>query len=95
MPEFDENSGEDTDELWGLWDGQCQACDCLGRVNDLLLCEDCAAMLDRDLIRQRDWAYSAMAFGVPPEHREELRRQIIAQFGEEIELIAAPEETRK
>ena len=51
MYESDENG----DELWGEWDGQCQACDCWGRVNDLMLCENCAAMLERDLIRQRDW----------------------------------------
>jgi hypothetical protein len=71
-----------SDELWGVWDGQCQACDLFGRVNDLGLCEDCATKLERDLIRQRDWDYSALAFGLPSEAREELRRQVIAQYGE-------------
>ena len=83
------------DELWGAWDGQCQACDSFGRVNDLSLCEDCDAMLDRDLIRLRDWEYSATAFCVSPEHLENLRRQVIAQFGEALELIAPPEEVEK
>jgi len=91
VSEFD----EDLDELWGMWDGQCQACDRFGRVNDLSLCENCDAMLDRDLIHQRDWEYSATAFCVPPEHREELRRQVIAQFGEALELIAPPGEVEK
>jgi hypothetical protein len=56
MVDFDESSEE-----WGLWDGQCQACQACGRVNDLSLCEDCAGMLDRDLIRQRAWEYSMKA----------------------------------
>ena len=83
MPPFDEN----TDASWGFWDGQCQACDRYGPVNDLSLCEDCAGKLERDLIRQRDWDYSASAFGLPPEAREALRRQVIAEFGEALELI--------
>ena len=91
MSEFDENG----DELWGLWDGQCQACDCWARVNDLILCENCAAMLERDLIRQRDWDYAASAFGIPAEAREELRRQVIAQFGKALEIIVPPGKARK
>ena len=91
MSELDENS----DEVWGIWDGQCQACDLFGPVNDLSLCEDCAGKLERDLIRQRDWDYSASAFGLPPEAREEMRRQVIAEFGEALELIAPSEDTQK
>jgi hypothetical protein len=91
MPPFDEN----TDASWGIWDGQCQACDRYGPVNDLSLCEDCAGKLERDLIRQRDWDYSASAFGLPPEAREALRRQVIAEFGEALELIAPPEEAEQ
>ena len=86
---------EDTDEPWGIWDGKCQACDCYGPVNDLSLCEDCAGKLERDLIRQRDWDYSVSAFGLPPEAREELRREVIAKFGEALELIAPPEKAQK
>jgi hypothetical protein len=86
---------EDTDESWGIWDGKCQACDGYGRVNDLSLCEDCAGKLERDLIRQRDWDYSASAFGLPSEAQEELRRQVIAKFGEALELIALPEKVQK
>jgi hypothetical protein len=55
------------------------------------LCEECAGKLERDLIRQREWDYSASAFGLPPEAREELRRLVIAEFGEALELIAAEE----
>ena len=91
MSDFDKNDNT----LWGIWDGQCQACDCYGRVNDLSLCENCATKLERDLIRQRDWDYSVSAFGLSSEDREELRRQVIAQFGHALELIAPPEKTRK
>jgi len=84
MSEFE----EDLEESFGLWEGQCQACDAWGPVDDLMLCETCATRLERDLIRQRDWEYSATAFGLSPEAREELRRQVVAQFGEALELIA-------
>jgi hypothetical protein len=50
MSEFD----EDMEEPFGLWEGQCQACDMWGLVNDLMPCEDCTAKLERDLIRQRE-----------------------------------------
>ena len=81
MVDFDE------DEEWGLWDGQCQACDMYGRVNDMMLCESCADMLDRDLIRQRAWDYSASTWALSNEAREELRRKVIAEYGEKLELI--------
>jgi hypothetical protein len=84
MPELD----EEIEEPFGLWEGQCQACDMWGPVDDLMLCEVCTARLERDLIRQRDWEYSASAFGLSPEAREELRRQVVAEFGEALELIA-------
>ena len=86
MTNCDENN-----EAWGLWDGQCQACEAYGRVNDLSLCEDCAGMLDRDLIRQRAWEHSMEAWALPDEAREELRRQVIAAYGEELELIVDDE----
>ena len=73
---------------FGLWEGKCYGCDIYTRVNDLQLCEDCDAKLDRDLIRQRDWAYSASAFGVPPENLEELRNAVIEKHGAQLELIA-------
>jgi hypothetical protein len=89
------------EEPFGLWQGQCQACETWGPVNDLMLCEECAAMsrlrgtmLERDLIRQRDWEYSATAFGLSPEACEELRRQVVRQFGEALELIAPPTKPR-
>lgn len=82
---------EDGDSPWGF-EGQCQACDAWGRVDDLGLCDDCAPKFERDLIRQRAWDYSAMAFGVSPDDREKLRQQVIAQFGADLELIAPPGE---
>jgi hypothetical protein len=47
------------EELFGMWDGQCQACEMWGRVNDLGLCEECDGKIQRDLIRARDWDYVA------------------------------------
>lgn len=79
---------EDNDMSFGLWDGICQACDAHARVNDISLCESCDAKMDRDLIRKRDWDYSASAFGCPVEKREELRRHIIDHYGAALELLA-------
>jgi hypothetical protein len=71
-----------------FYEGECQGCDIFTRVDDVGLCEECAAKLDRDLIRQRDWKYSKVAYGVPPEKREELRRKVIQQYGKDLELIS-------
>ena len=73
---------------FGLWNSQCYGCDAYASVNDLGLCEDCDAKLDRDLIRQREWAYSASAFCVPHEKLEQLRTAVIQKYGEQLELIA-------
>lgn len=81
---FEEETWESS---WG-YDGQCLGCDIWSRVDDLGLCDDCRAKLERDLIRQRDWDYSATAFGVAAEDREKLRQQVIVQFGAALELIA-------
>ena len=78
----------ETDELWGIYEWECQGCDLFGRVNDLLLCQECAVKLERDLIRQRDWAYSAIANGLSSEEQEELHRRVIKQYGETLEFIA-------
>lgn len=78
----------DDDMEFGLYDGQCVACDAYTRVNDLSLCEECDAKFDRDLIRKREWDYSATAFGCPVEKREELRDYIIAEYGEALEILA-------
>ena len=86
----------DDDPDFGIYDGICQGCDALVKVNDIGMCEDCAAKLDRDLIRKRDWEYSAFAFGCPVDKREELREHIIARYGERLEILAAePPPTRK
>jgi hypothetical protein len=91
MFEFD----KEADELWGWYDGQCYACDLYGPVDDLGLCKECSAKLERDLIRQRDWDYSAAAFGLSDADREKLRRQVIRQHGRKLELIAPSEKPRK
>ena len=85
------------DELngFGFYEGECQGCDLFTRLNDLGLCEECAGKLERDLIRQRDWDYSALAYGCPESKREELRKEIIARHGEKLELIAPEKEPQR
>jgi hypothetical protein len=82
------------DNEFGFYEGECQGCDIFTRVNDVGLCEECAAKLDRDLVRQRDWQYSTVAYGVPPEKREELRSKVIQQYGSDLELITGSEVKR-
>ena len=78
------------DELngFGFYEAECQGCDLFTRLNDFGLCEECAGKLGRDLIRQRDWDYSALAYGVPAEKREELRNEIVGRYGGKLELIS-------
>jgi hypothetical protein len=73
----------------------CAGCDLKLAVNDLGLCDDCYAKLERDLIRSREWAYSGMAFGVAPEDYEALRQQIIHDYGAPYELLTPPRKTAK
>lgn len=90
--------GQDYDEelydFWGTFEGECQGCDNFLPLNDLGLCDECAAKLDRDLIRKRDWDYSAAAFGLSDQEREELRHHVIKEFGESFELIS-PRKSKK
>jgi hypothetical protein len=76
------------ENTFGLWEGQCRVCDVWTRVNDLGLCEECDARIQRDLIRARDWNYVAAAFGLDDEGREQLRAEVIRQHGAKNELIA-------
>jgi hypothetical protein len=82
------DSEDDELNSFGFYEGECQGCDTFTSLNDLGLCEECAGKLDRDLIRQRDWDYSALAFGCPESKREELRNEIVRHYGEKLELIA-------
>lgn len=70
----------------------CRGCDFPLPVNDLGLCDDCYAKLERDLIRMRDWEYSAEAFGVPDEQLEALRDRVIRDYGAAYELLEQPHE---
>jgi rubredoxin len=79
----------------GFYEGDCQGCDSFESLNVDGLCRECSAKLDRDLIRERDWAYSVSAYGVPESKREELRNEVIKQYGEKLELIAPSKNTPK
>ncbi|MBE2270305.1 MAG: hypothetical protein IAE80_18855 [Anaerolinea sp.] len=61
-------------------------------VNDLGLCSNCYAKLERDLIRMREWEDSEVAFGVPAERLEALREQVIREYGAAFELLEQPHE---
>jgi len=82
---------ESFDDEYGLFDGSCQACDRIARINDLGLCEECDAKLDRDFVRARNWAYSASAFDVLEDQLEKLRSEVIKKYGIKFELLQPPE----
>jgi hypothetical protein len=46
--------------------GACVGCDQWHTLDDLGMCDFCAAKFDRDLLRQRAWDYLATAFGCAP-----------------------------
>ena len=68
----------------------CAGCDLSRPVNDLSLCDECFAKLERDLIRSRDWEYSATAFMVAEDQLEALRERVIREYGAGYELIEDP-----
>lgn len=86
-PGFENAMGE-TESDFGRHEAECAGCEQFRRVNELGLCENCSQKLERDLIRKRDWAYSVTAYGMSDERREDMRRQIVDNFGEGLELIA-------
>lgn len=77
---------DENDPYWR--EAECYACEMFAPLDDLGLCGECSAKLDRDMIRERAWAYSMTAFGVAPEKYEELRAAVIAKYGAAMELIA-------
>ena len=89
------DSEDDEFNGYGFYEGECQGCDIFQALDDMGLCAECAAKLDRDLIRERDWDYSVTAFGVPDSKREELRKEVIKHHGEKLELIAPTKVTTK
>ena len=75
------------ERLFGIWEGQCQACEMWGPVNDMMLCEECDAKIQRDLTRARAWEYVVDAFGLDDQGRERLRAEVIRQYGAGNEMI--------
>ena len=75
------------EDSWHDCDGECQACDMYGPVDDMLLCNECAGKLERDLIRQRNWDHCVSAFVLPDKEREKLRNNVVKKYGESLELI--------
>lgn len=88
-------SYEDNQEFSENIIAECHCCGFFAQLNDLGLCEECATKLERDLIRQQDWEYSTSAFGLSLEAREALHRQIIKQYGADLELIAPRKKSYK
>jgi hypothetical protein len=82
---------EESDDagLWdGAWEGKCQACDACGPVDDLSLCDECGPRVERDLIRQRAWDHTALAFARSDDERERARTAVIRQYGAALEILA-------
>ncbi len=73
----------------------CAGCDDYGKVDDVGLCEECGAKLDRDMIRERHWERSVSAWLCPKDKREELRRRVVKKHGAKLELIAPAEPARR
>jgi hypothetical protein len=76
-------------------DTLCAGCERLVAVDDLGLCQECSAKLDRDLIRARDWAYSVTAALTQETERETLRLNVIARYGAAYELIQPPTQAER
>lgn len=89
------DSQDDEVNGFGFYEGECQGCDLFSMLNGFGLCEECAGKLERDLIRQRDWEYSVLAYGCPESKREELRKEIVARYGEKLELIGPKDEPQR
>ncbi len=77
---------------WPDYEGKCQACDAYGPVDDMSMCDACAGKFERDVIRLREWDYSATAFGTPKESLEALRDEVIKRYGGKLEMLAPPNE---
>lgn len=73
----------------------CAGCDLFRPVNDLSLCDECFAKLECDLIRSRDWEYSATAFMVAEDQLEALRERVIREYGASYELMEDPNAPKK
>jgi len=82
-------------DIWCNYEAECQGCDMWGPDNDVGLCDACAGKLERDLIRKREWAYSATAFGCPKDKLENLRNDVIQKYGKKYELIAGDKTSPK
>ena len=58
----------------------CVACERMVlKRDDLGLCPDCAAKLDRNMMRDRDWERFWTAWQTPADQREALRSQVVAR----------------
>ena len=82
------------DDRCRSWHEECRGCDTHAEVDDLGLCHECAAKLDRDLIRERCWDYSVSAYGMTPVEREALRDHVIQGHGADPELITGSDRSR-
>ncbi len=77
------------------YEAECAGCDTYAELDELGLCKDCGAKLDRDMIRERDWERSMTAWVCPKDRREELRDEVIRKHGAALELIAPSKPEKK
>ena len=76
------------DEIFGEGEGPCGVCGTDDPVDEMGFCETCADKFERDTLRLRRWKYSITAAYTPGEEYEDLRRDVIEQFGEELEILS-------
>jgi len=80
---------------FGFYEGECQGCDMFQPLNDLGLCEECAGKLERDLIRESDRDNTISGYGLDSAECEEIRKKVIKEYGEKLELIASNKPKKK
>ena len=87
---------EDNDwSEFSFYEGECHGCDIFQPLNNLGLCEECAGKLERGLIRKRDWDYTISGYGLDSAECEEIRKKVIKEYGEKLELIAPNKPKKK
>lgn len=83
------------ESVWMMVDVFCIRCDIPFELNHQGLCEFCAAKLERDLIRSRDWDYSTSGALASAQQREDLYKWVIRDYGATYELLENPNKKKK
>ncbi|WP_456364202.1 hypothetical protein [Priestia aryabhattai] len=70
------------------YEAECHGCYSTKKVNHIPLCASCNNKLERDLVRQRNYEYSDLTAQLSSsEDKEKVRKDVINQYGEKLELV--------